>query len=102
MKDLSNVLAPLTFLKNLHLNFYEYLSFSKKFSLVDSCEDITDKGIRHLCQALKNLVSLQNLRLNFNNFLQGGDEITGKGIKHLGEALKTLKSLKNLDLDFGG
>jgi len=89
------VLKDLISLRSLNLKFFR-------------SQKIQDKGIESLGEALKNLESLQNLRLNFRykrnrgrlNLMYSYGKITGSGIRSLAEGLKDRISLQNLNLDF--
>jgi len=64
---------------------------------MNSCEKITDQGLRNLSDGFQGLTSLESMNLNFRR-----NDITDQGLKSLSDGLKRLSSLKSVSLDFNG
>ncbi len=98
VKSLSETLAKQLSLQNLHIDFTLYFSFIISFFIKnhDSCQNLTDPAISCLSSALKNLVSLKNLDLNFDTCQQLSDA----SVQSISQNLDKLTSLQNFALHF--
>ena len=101
IQDFSRIFIQINSLKTLNLNLEEYIFINKRQNLIScgSCWQISETGLQNLNHGLKNLASLETLKLDLSG---SNSSKTPTGIKHLSQSLRTLKSLKNLDLNLSG
>jgi len=63
---------------------------------INSCDNITERGIKELGQALQTLVSLET----FNFSMREHDNFTGQAMGSLASGIKQMSALKSIELDF--
>jgi len=99
IREISQILAQLTLLKRLNLDFSEYLKKTSNTKHANSCHERSDRRLEHLFQSFEKLVSLQSLTLSFKDYWRMNGGISKTEIEQISKTLETLKLLKNLSLD---